>query len=202
MNAALKICGINSPYFANAAAEAGVDYLGLIFVPGSPRAVTVEEAVWIRRSVRRKNVRFVGVFVNEAEEVIRRIAEQLKLDVIQLHGSESAALADSLRKDYEVWKAVSETFEPDYPADAFLADSSRPGSGTRADGELVRRIRQTGKRWILAGGISEENLSEALRSGADILDVNSSLENFPGRKNILKLNQFMNKYHQYQGDRK
>ena len=142
------------------------------------------------------------VTLEVTEEVIRRIAEQLKLDVIQLHGSESAALADSLRKDYEVWKAVSETFEPDYPADAFLADSSRPGSGNRADGELVRRIRQTGKRWILAGGISEENLSEALRSGADILDVNSSLENFPGRKNILKLNQFMNKYHQYQGDRK
>lgn len=202
MSAALKICGINSPYFANAAAEAGADYLGLIFVPESPRAVTVEEAARIRAAVERKDVKFVGVFANEGEGAIRRTAERLKLDVIQLHGAEDASLAGSLRKDYEVWKAVSDAFDPEYPADAFLADSPRPGSGMRADRSLVRRIRASGKRLVLAGGISAANLKEALRSGADIVDVNSSLERFPGRKSILKLNQFMKEYHQDQGDRK
>ena len=178
---------------AQAADAAAVDELRVRFL-GKKGELTAILKQMGRLSAEERPV--VGALANEVREAITAdIARRTK-------EPESAALADSLRKDYEVWKAVSETFEPDYPADAFLADSSRPGSGNRADGELVRRIRQTGKRWILAGGISEENLSEALRSGADILDVNSSLENFPGRKNILKLNQFMNKYHQYQGDRK
>lgn len=196
---ALKICGINSAEFAGAASAAGADYLGFIFVPGSPRNVSPEQAERILSHIDRARTKAVGVFANAGEAEIRRIAARLKLDVIQLHGSESAALAASLRNGCEVWKAVAAEFAPSYPADAFLVDSPKPGSGTRSDRTLARRVLDAGKRLVLAGGLSAANLAEAAQIGADVLDVNSSLEDAPGHKTIEKLNELITTY---QGVRK
>lgn len=191
---ALKICGINSAEFAGAAVSAGVDYLGFIFCPESPRHVSPEQAERIFSRIDRTHGKIVGVFVDISGEKIRKIAERLHLDVIQLHGTEPAELAASLRGDYEVWKAVSAGFDPAYPADAFLVDSGSPGSGMRSDRTLAVRVLEAGKRLVLAGGLSAANLAEAARIGADVLDVNSSLEDAPGHKSIVKLNELISIY--------
>lgn len=191
---ALKICGINSAEFAGAAVSAGVDYLGFIFCPESPRHVSPEQAERILSRIDRMHGKIVGVFVDTSEENIRKVAERLQLDVIQLHGTESAELAASLRGDYEVWKAVSAGFDPAYPVDAFLVDSCKPGSGMRSDRALAERILKAEKRLVLAGGLSAANLAEAARIGADVLDVNSSLEDAPGHKSIVKLNELISIY--------
>ncbi len=191
---ALKICGINSAEFAGAAVSAGVDYLGFIFCPESPRHVSPEQAERILSRIDRMHGKIVGVFVDTSEENIRKVAERLQLDVIQLHGTESAELVASLRGDYEVWKAVSAGFDPAYPVDAFLVDSCKPGSGMRSDRALAERILKAEKRLVLAGGLSAANLAEAARIGADVLDVNSSLEDAPGHKSIVKLNELISIY--------
>lgn len=191
---ALKICGINSAEFAGAAVSAGVDYLGFIFCPESPRHVSPEQAERILSRIDRTQGKIVGVFVDTSEENIRKVAERLQLDVIQLHGTESAELAASLRGDYEVWKAISAGFDPAYPVDAFLVDSCKPGSGMRSDRALAERILKAEKRLVLAGGLSAANLAEAARIGADVLDVNSSLEDAPGHKSIVKLNELISIY--------
>lgn len=188
---ALKICGINSAEFAGAAVSAGVDYLGFIFCPESPRAVSPEQAERILSRIGRPCGKIVCVFVDASEKTIREIAERLSPDVIQLHGAEPAELAVSLRRDYEVWKAVSGGFDPDYPADAFLVDSCKPGSGMRSDRALAERVLASGKRLVLAGGLSAANLVEAARIGADVLDVNSSLEDVPGHKCTDRLNELI-----------
>ena len=179
---ALKICGINSAEFAHAASAAGADYLGFIFAAKSPRRVTQEEAERILPHINRTRTKAVGVFVNATETEIRSVAERMKLDVIQLHGSESAELAASLRNDYEVWKAISVSFDPAYPADAFLVDSQTPGSGKRSDSTLARQVLDAGKKLVLAGGLSAANL------------VNSSLEDAPGHKSMEKLKELITTY--------
>ena len=73
-------------------------------------------------------------------------------------------------------------------------DSGSPGSGMRSDRTLAERVLEAGKRLVLAGGLSAANLAEAARIGADVLDVNSSLEDAPGHKSIVKLNELISIY--------
>ena len=193
----LKICGINDPVIARRAVECGADFLGFIFWNRSPRYVTVERAEEILAQIPdRKNCRFAGVFLDSGEEEIRETGRRLHLDVIQLHGDFPAAAAESLRREFEVWKAVSSEAEwdPGYPADAFLVDSRTPGSGRRSDWRLAELIRDSGRKVVLAGGLSSGNLFEASLLNCYALDVNSSLEEAPGRKSLKKTEQLFEEY--------
>ena len=205
----LKICGITDAAFAVEAARRGIDYLGLIFAEGSPRRVTVEQARQIVAAVRGaslagRNVpdapRFVGVFVSHSAEEIVKIATSLALDVIQLHGDYGAEVVAALKaKGYEVWRLCgnldSEVARERDPPDAVLLDGRKGtqcgGTGLRADWSLVEPLKRAGQRVVLAGGISVANIADAATTGADVIDVNSSLETAPGKKSLALLDELL-----------
>ena len=186
----LKICGITNRYFAIRAAEAGVDYLGFIFAPRSPRCVTPERAAEIVSAVRRDATpRMVGVFTPRPVADIIRISDEVGFNVVQLHGrylpADVAAVKASGR---EVW-LLDDGGDPDATvADGILIDGMKcgqlGGTGERSDWSRVSVVQAAGKKAILAGGLSEANIAEAYATGADVLDVNSSLETSPGVKSL------------------
>ena len=191
----LKICGINDPRIAAAAEAGGADYLGFIFVPGSPRAVTPERAKGLFGALEGK-ARRVGVFVKDGVADIERIAGELKLDVVQLHAAYSDADVLWLKEGgFEVWRLDDGAREGVGPEDAVLLDGrageQTGGTGRRADWERARALKAAGKRVVLAGGLSAENLAEAVGTGCDVLDVNSSLEVERGVKSREKVERLL-----------
>ena len=191
----IKICGINDAVFALEAARLGVDYLGFIFEPSSPRCVDVMQASVIasqlgerashqfeksslgERASRpfKKKPRLVGVFVRQTPSEILDIMDRAGLDVVQLHRRATPEDVAVLRASgREIW-----TLAGGAPGDGVLFDSSH------GDGESA--FRRGAYKSILAGRLSADNAAEAIATGADILDFNSSLETAPGRKSVTLL---------------
>lgn len=178
----IKVCGTNDAVFAAEAVRLGVDYLGFIFEPSSPRYVTVEKASEIVSSLDaslRRRVRIVGVFVRETPDEITETMRRVGLDVVQLHrratGEDVAALKAA---GYEVW-----TLAGGAEGDGVLFDSSH------GDGDTA--FRTGGFKSILAGRIGVENVANALALKPDIIDVNSSIETQPGVKSTIQLAAFL-----------
>lgn len=187
----LKVCGITDAAFAVEAARRGVDYLGLIFAEGSPRRVTEVRAREIVGAVRQAGFapRFVGVFVKHSVDEIAEIASRVGFEVIQLHGEYSSDEVASLKaQGYEVWRLHGPTtgrtgiLPVDSCEDAVLLDGRRGTESHRADWSLVAPLKAAGRRVVLAGGISAANIADAAATGADVIDVNSSIESAPGVK--------------------
>ncbi len=189
----VKICGITNAQDAAAAAEAGATALGVNFYPESPRFVTPEQAYHIL-SVVPEEVWKVGVFVNEPRERVETLARELGLDVVQLHG-EVPEWPTGLR----VWRAVR--VEPGFPTadlsdphvEAFLLDAAPAGvwggSGASFDWRLARGARS---RIIIAGGLDETNVAEAIRQARPWgVDACSRLERAPGRKDHIRMRRFI-----------
>ena len=190
----LKICGITDSAFARAAAEGGVDYLGFIFASGSPRGIEPARAAEIVSAVRggRPIPRMVGVFTLRPVADVLRVVDEVGFDVVQLHGRFSpedvAAVKASGR---EAW-LLDDGGDPGATvADGILIDGVKGnlvgGTGERSDWSRVPMVQAAGRKAILAGGLSAENIADAYATGADVLDVNSSLETSPGVKSIDRL---------------
>jgi phosphoribosylanthranilate isomerase len=187
----LKICGITDLDFACAAAEGGVDYLGFIFSSKSPRGLTPTRAAEIVSAVRRGHFipRMVGVFTLRPVADVLRVADEVGFDVVQLHGRFSpedvAAVKASGR---EVWLLDDGGDPCATAADGILIDGVKGnlvgGTGERSDWSRVAVVQAAGKKAILAGGLSAVNIAAARATGADVLDVNSSLEISPGVKSL------------------
>lgn len=182
----IKICGINDAAFAAEAVRLGVDYLGFIFEPSSPRYVTVENAAEIVSSLDadlRGRVRLVGVFVKQDVAEIAAVMRRAGLDVVQLHRRASEEDVASLKAEgFEVW-----TLAGGAEGDGVLFDSSHgDGDTTFKDGNY---------KSIIAGRIGVENVADALALKPDIIDVNSSLETAPGVKSTILLAGFLTKIH-------
>jgi len=202
--AMLKICGIADPVFACVAAEGGVDYLGFIFASKSPRCVTPERAAEIVSAVRGGvSPKMVGVFTLRPVADVLRVTDEVGFDVVQLHGKFSpedvAAVKASGR---EAWLLDDGGDPGATAADGILIDGVKGnlvgGTGERSDWARVAVVQAAGKKAILAGGLSVENIADAYATGADVLDVNSSLETSPGVKSLdllapllRKLNEIM-----------
>ena len=189
----LKICGITDPAFARAAAAAGVDYLGFIFASGSPRGIEPARAAEIIASVRRgASPKMVGVFTLRPVADVLRVADEVGFDVVQLHGRFSATDVAAVKASgREVW-LLDDGGNPDTTAaDGILIDGVKGnqlgGTGERSDWARVSVVQAAGKKVILAGGLSAENIADAYATGADVLDVNSSLETSPGVKSVDRL---------------
>ena len=188
----LKVCGINDAAFAVEAARRGIDFLGLIFAAKSPRCVTVESARRIADCVRSSAAnppRFVGVFVRHSAAEIAEIALAVGIGVVQLHGEYTAEDVAFLKsRGYEVWILHSHDSAAEESADAVLLDGRDGarcgGTGMRADWSLVGELKRAKRRVVLAGGLSAANIAEAASTGADVLDVNSSIETSPGVKSL------------------
>ena len=190
----LKICGITDMSFACAAAEGGVDYLGFIFSSKSPRGIEPARAAEIVADVRggRHIPRMVGVFTLRPIADVLHIANEVGFDVVQLHGRFTAADVAAVKSGgREAWLLDDGGDPCATDADGILIDGVKGdrlgGTGERSDWSRVAVVKASGKKAILAGGLSVENIAEACATGADILDVNSSLETAPGVKSCERL---------------
>ena len=197
----VKICGITNLADAKAAIAAGADYIGFIFYPKSPRAVTLKQAVEIIIKLKAP-VKKVGVFVNASSTEINNTAFLCGLDIIQLHGEEPAELAEQLGSK-RVWKAFNITSTEDivkaakYPAAAIVVDTAtaglRGGTGKPCDWLLAAQAAQKFTT-ILAGGINPQNIYEAIATVKPFcIDVASGVEARPGIKDHEKIHELFNK---------
>lgn len=197
----VKICGITNWPDARRAIDAGADFLGFNFYAGSPRYVTPAKARLIVRRLP-KNVTSVGVFVNESEQKMLKIVESVGLDRVQLHGEESPAAVQRLGRSLPVIKAVrvKKSFRPANlarfkHASALLLDgfdaTQWGGTGRTFDWSIAERARR-GAKLFLAGGITPENVAQAIRTAKPYaVDVCSGVEAKPGKKDPKRLKAFM-----------
>ena len=206
----IKICGITNLEDALAAVEAGADALGFVFYEKSPRKVIPSD---VRNIVQRvsPDVEKVGVFVNQDEDTICRAAEQTGLTAVQMHGdNEDPHVADLIaeRGKLKVFAAIAMngpnpagwamTWRPDVLR-GFLLDSGGPslngGTGKTFDWRAAARSIDVIKRLgnvILAGGLTPENVSEAIRITHPWgVDVSSGVESKPGKKDTEKIRAFV-----------
>ncbi|WP_336222279.1 bifunctional indole-3-glycerol-phosphate synthase TrpC/phosphoribosylanthranilate isomerase TrpF [Citrobacter amalonaticus] len=185
-----KVCGLTRPEDAKAASESGAIYGGLIFVPGSPRCVSIEQAREVQSAA---PLQYVGVFRNTNIAEVCEIATQLSLKAVQLHGHEDQAYVDALRaalpEQIQIWKALSvgDTLPArDYQhVDKYVFDNGQGGSGQRFDWSLLQG--QTLDNVLLAGGLGADNCVEAAKTGCAGLDFNSGVESQPGIKDARLL---------------
>jgi len=194
----VKICGITNLEDALAAADAGADALGFIFYPESPRFIEPGE---VRNIVSKLPVFIttVGVFVNEKEEMIRRIIRESGVQVLQFHGEESPWLCTRFRekviKVFRVRDLDSIDSMKMYPVDTFLLDTYheevRGGSGKTFDWKIAEKAKEYG-RIILSGGLTPSNVGEVIiRIRPYGVDVSSGVEISPGKKDHRKIRDFI-----------
>ena len=194
----VKICGTTSLKDAFLAVESGADAIGFIFYKMSPRNISQKEAKEIILQLP-PFIETVGVFVNETSDKINRIAEQCKLNSIQLHGEESPALCRRVKrkviKAFRVKNADSLKSIASYNVSGFLLDSyndgSKGGTGQVFDWNLALRVKKQGPV-ILAGGLNPYNVFTAIHRVKPYgVDVCSGVENSPGIKDHEKIRAFI-----------
>lgn len=203
----VKICGLRTRAEVAAAAGSGAAYVGLVFFPRSPRAVTIPDARWITAAAP-AGLKKVALMVDAEDDAIAAIVDQVPIDMLQLHGDETPERVAEVRARFRlpVMKAVGVADESDLPAlDAYCRvadqilvdarpprDSDRPGgNGVPFDWRLMRR-RHWLVPWMLAGGLTAETVAEAVSvTGATQVDVSSGVERAPGRKDPALIEAFL-----------
>jgi len=196
----VKICGITRVEDALCAAHCGADAIGLNFYPGSARCVARNAAADICRALP-PHVLKAGLFVNAPREEIVRCEQELQLDLIQLHGDESAD--ECAAWGVKALRAVRLRSEADLAQlDALrglrmiVCDAAVPGAyggtGQRADWALARAAVQRGFRVLLAGGLTPATVADAVRAVQPFgVDVAGGVETAPGIKDAAKLSAFV-----------
>ena len=195
----VKICGVTNEEDARLAARMGASWIGMVMVPGTPRAVTLAQAEAVTGAA--EGAASVAVFRNEKMMMVADAARLLGLGAVQLHGAEDAAYIRGLRsllpEGVEIWAAGAvgdvDVPEPRPGADRTLFDTSiggrSGGTGIAFDWARVRGRTELDSA-LLAGGLRPENAAEAARVGAYGLDVCSGVEAAPGRKDPARLGAF------------
>ena len=199
----VKICGITNLEDALLSVKFGADALGFNFYAKSPRYILPEKVREIIEQLPPEILK-VGVFVNESLEKIREIAALAKLDAVQLHGEETPEFAREIKAktNLEIIKAfrVSPEFKPEnvlrYETDAILLDAYSPkehgGTGETFDWEIAKKVREIFPKMYLAGGLSAENVAEAIENVQPFaIDACSCLEIGKGFKDAQKLKDFI-----------
>ncbi len=203
---AVKICGLRTPVDVAATAAAGAVYCGFVFFEKSPRNLSLEQAAALAIDAP-VGLAKVALTVNADDAFLDALLAQVPLDMLQLHGSESPARVSEVKARYglPVMKAVGVADAADLVtldsylsvADQILVDAKPPrnaelpgGNGLSFDWRLI-----AGRRWpvpwMLAGGLTPENVAEAIRvTGARQVDVSSGVESAPGVKDADKIAQF------------
>jgi phosphoribosylanthranilate isomerase len=191
----IKICGITRVDDALCAAGCGADAVGFIFHPASPRYIAPERVQQIVAALPR-GIATVGVFVNREAEDVARTAADCGLDLIQFHGDESPEYCRRFPPE-RIVKAVFPRSPEDlraldaYEVRAFLVDARDAdrygGTGKRTDWDLAARLAKV-RPLILAGGLSIDNIGEALAAVAPgAVDINSGCERSPGIKDHARM---------------
>jgi phosphoribosylanthranilate isomerase len=194
----IKICGITNIEDALAAVEAGADALGFVFFERSPRNISPDQASAIIRQLP-PLVQIVGLFVNEQLTVVNSIADQCGLDVVQLHGEETPEFCAGVKrrviKAFRVKDQSSLDQIGDYDVAACLLDAWSPaahgGTGETFNWEIAAAAAAS-HRIILAGGLTPDNVAEAVRRVRPYaVDVSSGVESAPGRKDSARVLRFI-----------
>ena len=193
MSVRVKICGINDPRAFDAAVAAGADWLGLVFYPPSPRAVTPEQAASLSARHAGGPLR-VGLFVDPTDDAVAAALDALPLDALQLYAAPARVTALRQRFAVPMWRAAGVAAAADLPremagADALLVEPKPPPGATRPGGNAVRLDwsllagwRAPGP-WLLGGGLTPETVAAAVRvTGAPAVDVSSGVERSRGVK--------------------
>ena len=199
MSVTVKICGITSEADALAAAEAGADAIGLMFYEGSPRHVTLEQAKAISAALP-PHVMRVGVFVNAEEAFVHQALTECMLNILQFHGDETpeecsrypVMTLKAFRVQGEETLAQLEAYpSAGYLLDAYVKDALG-GTGATFNWDLAVRAQEFGKPIFLAGGLTPENVAEAVRKVQPFgVDVSSGVEIEPGRKDAEQMRTFV-----------
>lgn len=199
----VKICGITNLDDALAAVAAGADALGFNFYKPSPRYITPQRVSDIVEQLP-DSLLAVGVFVNEeSPDAVRSIAREAGIKALQLHGDESPEYCRELAADHYVIKtlAVSSSFDMEtvkaYKVEAIMLDtrdnSLRGGTGRVFDWSVAQQVSRSIPRLFLAGGLSPENIENAIRTVRPFaVDACSALEDSPGKKNHERMRVFVN----------
>ncbi|WP_423188393.1 phosphoribosylanthranilate isomerase [Alkalibacterium sp. f15] len=187
----VKICGIQTPETAQVAAAAGADFIGLVFA-ASKRQVTIDEARKIKNSLSHTRVKVVGVFRNQPIKEVNQISRELGLDYVQLHGEESVTECQQINAPLIKalsFEEISEAKHYRQVADYILIDSPKPGSGETFDWTMLKDKNEDFP-YFLAGGLSAENIAEAIQHLQPLgVDVSSGVET-DGSKDAEKIRRF------------
>ncbi|KLE35780.1 phosphoribosylanthranilate isomerase [Aurantiacibacter luteus] len=203
----IKICGLTTPETVDAAVEAGATHVGFVHFPDSPRHIGISDAAKLRQRLP-KSVRAVLLTVNLDPKATALALQAIEPEVLQLHGNETVEWLQLLRDNstLEIWKAVglkdrgtlerSERFKGAahriiYDAAAQAVPGALPGgNGLTLDWRLLLNYRHQ-VDWGLAGGLTPENVADAIRfTGAPLVDASSGLESAPGVKDVGKIKAF------------
>ncbi|HEU4838449.1 MAG TPA: phosphoribosylanthranilate isomerase [Micavibrio sp.] len=204
MTTQVKICGLKTPAAMTAALEEEADFVGLVFHPASPRHLEIEIAAYLADYVP-DSVKVCGLFVDPPDDILTRTLENVRIDMIQLHGHESPERTDEIRQVFKkpVIKALSLSSHSDLTpvdryqaADWLLLDAKGTaeipgGTGRVFDWSILNGFERAGP-WMLAGGLTPENVGEAislLRPNA--VDVSSGVESARGVKDPDKIRAFL-----------
>jgi phosphoribosylanthranilate isomerase len=199
MGTIVKICGITSVEDGLAAAGAGADAIGLMFYEQSPRHITLETAAGISRQLPPFVTR-VGVFVNADEEFVVRAITECGLNILQFHGDESPEFCRQFPvmslKAFRIRDRDSLEQLKAYETDAWLLDAyvkdARGGTGASFNWDLAIDAQKLGRPIFLAGGLTPENVGEAIRRVHPYgVDVSSGVESSPGKKDHAKVRAFV-----------
>ena len=191
----MKVCGITNPEDALFAIAMGADAVGMILAP-SKRRVDPDTVRQVVRALPGDTV-VVGVFRDERADTILEIVEHTGIRGVQLHGHEIPTDARLVRRKVPFLVQAFAPGDPrlaridDYPVDAVMIDGVNPGSGVAFDWSLAERI-APGRRVILAGGLTPDNVAAAIEQVRPWgVDVASGVEVEPGRKDPVKVRRFI-----------
>ena len=207
MSIEVKICGLTDAAAVKAVVEGGAAMCGFVFFPASPRNLTPKEAAELTKGVPEGVIR-VGLTVDADDALLAEIASVAKVDMVQLHGAETPARTNEVRERFGL--PVIKVLAVQGPDDLAAAkayqgvadrlmfdakppeDASRPGGNARTFDWRVLKNQTFALPWLLAGGLTAENLAEAVKtSGAVAVDVSSGVEDAPGVKNVDKIRAFL-----------
>jgi len=197
----VKICGITNLEDALAAVDAGANMLGFNFYKPSPRYITPQQACEIVKQLP-SSVLKVGVFVNEESVDVQGIMREAGLGALQLHGDESPKYCDTFNGYYIIKTfAVTDTFDIQaaqaYDVEGIMLDTKherlRGGTGQVFDWSVAKQAASTIPKLFLAGGLSPENVENAIKTVRPFaVDACSALEDTPGKKNHERMRVFVN----------
>ena len=199
MDTKVKICGITNLADGLAAVEAGADALGLNFYEKSPRHISLKTAAEISRQLPPFVLR-VGLFVNAPEDLVLRAIGECSLNMLQFHGDEPSEFCTQFglmsMRAFRIRDAGSLKQIPEFHTDAYLLDAYSPGArggtGERFNWDLAIEAQKFGKPVFLAGGLTPENVADAVRKVRPFgVDVASGVESSTGKKDHAKIRAFI-----------
>lgn len=200
----VKICGLSTPETITTAITHGTDFIGLVFYPPSPRHVEIEVAKYLASQIP-DEIKIVGLFVNPDNQTLQEVLNEVPLSMIQLHGSETPERVQEIKENFNlpIIKALAietpddleKTKEYERIVDWFLFDAkptTLPGGNGEAFDWTIMKDFQSNTPWFLAGGLTPENVSKALKiTNAPAVDVSSGVEGAPGLKDMQKIRSFI-----------